>query len=494
MASGIPLLVAALLAHSGDGSPPPYELHPSVDAAAISPNTALGTQWVKALGEAGDVGACSALCSGWRNATDPAAACLSFTLYNSSAPPALQGRCYGRVTPLWIPHRSTSATSGRLLIPCRSNLDCSLNGACGSDGRCNCSAGWKGLRCGELNLGPVNPRALGFKDPIRSSWGAGFAEVQPAGGGKPVYHGYVCVLSNRCGIMSWFANSEVVHAVSDSPFGPFTVSSGQDSVGSRPSGAGAPPLFPPFSTNPTYAEGPEGELVLVMGMSSPNGSAADPALQCNCTDGSTPHSCRPARPKFYTTMAVAPKGSPSGPWRVFDILGSRGWGYNFALTIRANGSALGVTRIGFVSTKPGGRYDDPAGWNNPTSDSIPFSSEPLAAGEDPFVFTDPEGNYHCLFHAFDHQGGLGATYFPGSHAYSEDGKVWHYSGAAYSNIVEYSDGTQGVLTRRERPHLVFSTDSGVRRIVALSNGVIEEGDEGANGDRSWTLVQPIVQP
>eukprot|EP00035_Acanthoeca_spectabilis_P030851 m.11256 g.11256 ORF g.11256 m.11256 type:complete len:288 (+) comp4414_c0_seq1:64-927(+) len=185
MASGIPLLVAALFAHSGDGSPPPSELHPSVDAAAISPNTALGTQWVKALGEAGDVGACSALCSGWRNATDPAAACLSFTLYNSSAPPALQGRCYGRVTPLWIPHRSTSATSGRLLIPCRSNLDCSLNGACGSDGRCNCSAGWKGLRCGELNLGPVNPRALGFKDPIRSSNSANTSKKGKKGSTTP---------------------------------------------------------------------------------------------------------------------------------------------------------------------------------------------------------------------------------------------------------------------------------------------------------------------
>jgi hypothetical protein len=123
-----------------------------------------------------------------------------------------------------------------------------------------------------------------------------------------------------------------------------------------------------------------------MGMSSPNGSASDPSLQCNCSDGSTPPSCHTRRPTFYTTMAVSSSGAPDGPWKVFDVLGSRGWGFNFALTINADGSAVGVTRLGFVNTTKGGQYDDPKAWRDPLRESIPFSSEPLAAGEDPFIY------------------------------------------------------------------------------------------------------------
>jgi hypothetical protein len=63
--------------------------------------------------------------------------------------------------------------------------------------------------------------------------GGGDASGDGGGGGKTTipraefnasdgkYHSWVCVLSNRCGINSWFANSEVVHAVADSPYGPY---------------------------------------------------------------------------------------------------------------------------------------------------------------------------------------------------------------------------------------------------------------------------------
>ena len=42
--------------------------------------------------------------------------------------------------------------------------------------------------------------------------------------------------------------------------------------------------------------------------------------------------------------------------------------------------AVGVTRLGFVNSS---RYDDPEAWGDPMKQSIPFSSEKLAAGEDP---------------------------------------------------------------------------------------------------------------
>ena len=66
-----------------------------------------------------------------------------------------------------------------------------------------------------------------------------------------------------------------------------------------------------------------------------------------------------------------------------------------------------------------------------------------------------------------------------------------YTGAAYSNKVDFTDGTSTMLGRRERPHLVFA-DTGSTVPVALANGVIDPDDQGVGGDRSYTLVQPLA--
>lgn len=57
---------------------------------------------------------------------------------------------------------------------------------------------------------------------------------------------------------------------------------------------------------------------------------------------------------------------------------------------------------------------------------------------------------------------------------------------AYTNNVTFTDGTSLLLTRRERPHVVFA--EGTRTIVALSNSAMVGG---AYGDRSFTLVQGV---
>ena len=84
--------------------------------------------------------------------------------------------------------------------------------------------------------------------------------------------------------------------------------------------------------------------------------------------------------------------------------------------------------------------------------------------EDPYLYTDTEGSYHALFHAFTPRTavtkGEGGLVFPGSHAFSLDGRAWVYTGAAYSNRVVFTDGTATLLARRERPHLVFADVNG----------------------------------
>jgi hypothetical protein len=387
--------------------PPLFEAHPGVDDASVSARLAANdTEFVKALGPTVDPVACAAACVDWKNASDPAARCESFTWYNSStAAEALRGRCYAHVTTMWVPHVSAVAFSGRIKYPCTSELDCSLNGQCTAspqqqqqqqrgDGNtaagggataaaCACHAGWRGLRCGELDLLPV-ARGSGFNSSQTSSWGAaiigtttitgaGTTERAAAARGQQVpsaaaaaqqYYSFTCEWSHRCGVNAWFTNSQVSLAVSSTPTGPFTRSK---------------LLWPAFATNPTIVRAPQtGEYVLMMGMATANGSARVPDYQCtNCTDLSTPRGgCTSHRPPFYTNIATSM--SLDGPWVVKNLLGHRGWGYNFAMVINDDGSAVGVTRLGFVNSS---QWDDPTAWRQPIGGSIPFSSERLAAGE-----------------------------------------------------------------------------------------------------------------
>ena len=71
----------------------------------------------------------------------------------------------------------------------------------------------------------------------------------------------------------------------------------------------------------------------------------------------------------------------------------------------------------------------------------------------------------------------------GTHAFSADGLGWMYTGVAYTNEVNLTDGTVLQLNRRERPHLVFA--EGTRTPVALTNSA-------EAGKRSFTLVQAIT--
>ena len=98
----------------------------------------------------------------------------------------------------------------------------------------------------------------------------------------------------------------------------------------------------------------------------------------------------------------------------------------------------------------------------------------------------------------------------GIHAFSQDGERWFdggtphdyrrrlgcilprvpaiivRTGLAYTNLVNFTDGTSWNFNRRERPHLIFA--EGSRTIIALTNSA-EPG--GISGDRTFTLVQGV---
>ena len=103
---------------------------------------------------------------------------------------------------------------------CTSDWDCSLAGVCSSDGKCVCDAWASGSDCSYLNFQPLDPKAgYGYIDETWSSWGGN--AVQSKKDGK--YHLFMAEIgpAGRKGLGGWTSHSQVAHAVSDTPEGPY---------------------------------------------------------------------------------------------------------------------------------------------------------------------------------------------------------------------------------------------------------------------------------
>ena len=85
--------------------------------------------------------------------------CESYTYYGSSTNNSMH--CYGRFGSIhgviWTPEPNQMGVDcGRIIYPCKSNIDCQLNGKCNiNTGNCTCRPGWLGPKCQLLNLLPA---------------------------------------------------------------------------------------------------------------------------------------------------------------------------------------------------------------------------------------------------------------------------------------------------------------------------------------------------
>ena len=106
--------------------------------------------------------------------------------------------------------------------PCQNAMDCELNGQC-HGGLCACSPGWKGERCGELDLLPIaSSKHMGFvpsdeAETLSCSWGGNIVREKDG-----QYSLVAAAMRGHCGIDAWAHNSEIVRAVASSPLGPYT--------------------------------------------------------------------------------------------------------------------------------------------------------------------------------------------------------------------------------------------------------------------------------
>ena len=113
--------------------------------------------------------------------------------------------------------KSTSA------FKCRTDWDCSLAGACAGDGTCACDAWASGADCSYLRFAPMNrSHNLGYVDGTHSSWGGN--AVRGTDGTWNLFMAEIACGKKgdaRCGLGGWGSYSQVAHAVSQSPAGPF---------------------------------------------------------------------------------------------------------------------------------------------------------------------------------------------------------------------------------------------------------------------------------
>ena len=459
------LLLAVVVA-----SDPSSILLPDINAVYPVGAGADSNPFVAALGPAPSLAACISTAIVWRNTTSASAVrCRAASWLRAPSNTSLTGDCFCRIDVRWLAVPSPGVDSARLIWPCASASDCSFNGECDADSACACDVGWSGPFCGELRLLPVDAAAQGLRFVNNagenvSTWGAPMLRDESTG----LWHAWPSEMVNDCGINSWTTNSHIVHATALTPGGPWLR---QEEV------------VPVFAHEPNVVRGPSGEWVMVYsGYMLPEPSSS----RCtNCANGvtlnhSSHNGCGPnASHGFKKLLSVAT--SPNGPWGTpIDITKlDEPWDWNLAIAILPNGTAIGLLRACFVwrATK----YDDVVTWQ-PVGGSPQGPPLPDSNVEDPFVWLDKRGIFHSVMHAMEVAEMGGA--FCGGHAFSQDGLTWVNTGFAYSNVVNFTDGSVQSFSRRERPHILFAADGSTP--IALSNGV-----EYGNNDAIFSLVQPI---
>eukprot|EP00035_Acanthoeca_spectabilis_P004778 m.106857 g.106857 ORF g.106857 m.106857 type:complete len:607 (-) comp12724_c0_seq2:1803-3623(-) len=438
------------------------------------------------LGHANDLESCVERASAHSSATT-VPVCKAACWYRAPANKTLAQQCYCHVDALWMPKPDATVDSARLVWPCLDNSSCSFNGHCDSSTQaCVCRSGWRGPACGELDLLPVSKTQQGYRPTNPdgsnvSSWG--MPALWDATTGE--YHGWASEMEYGCGINAWESNSRIVHTVAANPLGPYRR---------------VAEVWPVFAHEPDVVRGPSGEWVMMYSGYPYNATGLAHVACTNCTDGSTPPPGTPNCPfqrgqpsslghKFQQMLAIAP--GPNGPWTQFEIPGlTAGWDWNTALTINADGSAVALIRAGFVWHAS--NYSDASTWHS-VGGSPEGPGWQGASVEDPYIWRDEAGVYHALAHAF----------FPfyGVHAYATpddcpsdwtNGKPmnWTVTGVAYTDVIEFTDGSNISAARRERPHLIWGKEGTTP--IALSNGVQPGGKPNEpNTDAVTTIVQPL---
>jgi len=357
---------------------------------------------------------------------------------------------------------------------CSTNLDCSLNGLCVS-GACKCDPQWNGDSCQLLNLKPARVgQQNGFQEKNTASWGGSVVKVGDQ------YHMMVARMADGCGLNCWEGNSEIAHAVSADPLGPFVF---QEIV------------LPYFAHGPTIHQTPDGTFVLFhLGCSTPGHPIPDHApCKCPWNNGTSPPATVAEKRAFQQTKCgsdiiwLNSATSITGPWTSIGRRNPAGASWasgttNPGLFFYSNSSQAIMAYRGNAVADSSNEYLGIAVASSWKTEFQNIGSGPIVThiGEDPYIYADKRGNFHIVYH--DMQGSD-----LGGHAFSADGQKW-YNGAVpcYTGLVHFENGSSQKFKKRQRPQLIV--ENGVP--LYLYTGVMPGG---FTGDYSFTFAQEINQ-
>lgn len=289
----------------------------------------------------------------------------------------------------------------------------------------------------------------------------------------------------------WMVASEIVHAVSDVPQGPYKFSDvALPARGSQ--------YWDGRSThNPRILKQNGKYYLIYMGSTHP---FADPTYKQLTLDSPW---CIVGRSNKRIGMAVA--DSPYGPWKRMDepILKTKANTFYSFLTsnpspiIQEDGSVMMIFK-GRSYKGNDGNSEMSLGMAYAPSIEGPYqvlnNDQPIfqvdgqGEAEDPYLWKDKDG-YHAIFK--DHVSKFTGERGGGVMAHSKDGIRWTVdkNPKAYSRTVEYSDGKVEMQGQLERPFILFEDGKPAYIFFATMDG--PGGFENASS--SWNMVIPILQ-
>jgi hypothetical protein len=356
---------------------------------------------------------------------------------------------------------------------CAGDECCSLNGEWDGSS-CTCYAPWVGTNCSFLSFTPAsNPGGFGMS-PNTTSWGGNIIFVEG------VYHLYVAQMAFNCSLNTWTSNSQCLHATAATIDGPFIE---QDvAVG-------------------VWCHNPQ----VVMDTSGP--SPTYWLFHIGEGNGGSPKHCNTSEAMMLPggEQAVGAKAagstlhmatSPSGPWVPVGTGPNGGSCNNPAPWRLTNGTWMIICNGDTLLSGPGAAGP----WI--VVNHISASGKPVAGTyEDPYLFVDPRGNWHLLYHVYTTDvvpSCVNSTV--SGHYFSVDGLKWTTSpDAPYGNLIQFADGSEMLVSTRERPKLVFDSAGNPTHLL---NGVCggtsncaAEGTPCVNCKYNFwtfTLVAPLL--
>lgn len=288
----------------------------------------------------------------------------------------------------------------------------------------------------------------------------------------------------------WVTNSQVVHAVSDIPKGPYVFA--DVALPARGDGFWDGRM----THNPTVHRHPDGRYILYY-----TGTTYAAPMPTPQTPASHELAWNEARSNQRVGIAIA--DSPDGPWQRFDkpLLQTRpgkwdAWmNTNPAAVIHQDGSVLlyykavgfskdllryGVARADRVEGPYQRVTDEPIFRFDSTSDHI----------EDAFAWHNGLA-YEMIFK--DMRGGIAGEPKAGVHALSDDGIHWKLAEhpLAYSRTVRWDDGTTTQQAFLERPQLLI--ENGQPTHFFAATGTMPDNGSGNHAmlERSWNICFPM---